>query len=399
MLAPAADYIPIDQREEEVSVISQIKNSRLNEYEIAEKFGLYRNFFKSKTKKMRLIRLLGTGNVEKGYLKYMQITEDLQREFNEICEVLDKRIWGFKTFDQFMDQKPTYTQKLKHEVTAYGIDRYKKISTVHTVIKQFRRLEKIRQHSLSYIPIEKRLPLTEKFIKKYYWDEKMTTEMIADALIVPEIWIQKEINRLGMQKKQNGIKLRGRKGYVMPEDEKKKHRKQPHARAVVQICPRKFKVLRRWDATGAVERDGWARENVRKAIKSAGLHDGFLWAYEGKEKEIIDRAKEKGNLEKKLKIWENGHIPKEQLHELYIVQDLDFEQVAEIIGCTPGAVACRASKFGFRKRKCINDKKLKHLYLVEKLSAGEIAEQEGYSVSSIRTYLSKRGITRRRRGK
>lgn len=396
MLGLAADYIPIDQREDEPIIIKNKSNSILvNEYDIAMKFGLSRNFFTAKTKKIRLIRLLGAGNVEDGYIKYLQLTENLMKDFNEICEILENRIWGFKTFDQFMEQKHPYTQKLKREVNTYGITRYQKISTIHKVINSFRSLEKIRQKALSYIPLDKRLPLTEKFIKKYYWREKMTTEMLANELIVPEVWVQKEVTRLGMQKKQNGIKLRGRKGYVMPEDEKKKHRKQPHARAVVQICPRKFTVLRRWDATGAVERDGWSRENVRKAIKSAGLHDGFLWAYEGKEKEIIDRAKARGNLEKKLKIWENGQIPKETLYELYIEQDLNFEQVAEILGHTPGAIACRCSKFGFKKRVNISTQTLKTLYIDQGLSAKEIADMYGYKHKSISTYLSKRGIKRR----
>jgi len=364
------------------------------EYGVAERFGLCRTYFTSSTKKIRVIRLLGGGNVETGYTKYLKVVEDLNREFHKMCEILDDRILGYTVFDSFAGHSHKKTSSLKHEVEKRGIPSYKKLMTVHKILKNFKKLEAIRKSSLHYIPIDQRIPLTEKFIKKYYWNKKMTTGQIAAELVVPEIHVQKEIKRLGMKKKDNGIKLRGKKGFVMPEEQKIKHQNQPHARAVVQICPRTFKILRRYNSTGAVERDGWSRENVRKAIKSAGLHDGFLWSYDGTEAEIIERAKGKGNLKKKLKIWENGPIQKETLQKLYIDQDLNKDEIAEILGCTPGAVACCASRFGLTKRINIDDATLKRLYLDERRSAKEIAEMTGYAPSSISTYLSNRGIKR-----
>lgn len=222
MLGLAKDYVPIEQRDKNHIVRSKSHDAAPTkiEHQIALKFGLSKNYFTAKTKKVRLIRLLGAGNIEKGYVKYTQITDNLLQEFNKMCDILDNRIWGYKTFDHFIDQKHPYTQKLRREVDTYGITRYQKISTLHHVLKQFNTLEQIRKKSTLYIPLDQRLPLTEKFIKKYYWREKMTTKMIADELMVPEVWVQKEVTRLNMQKKKNGIKLRGKKGYVMPKEQR-----------------------------------------------------------------------------------------------------------------------------------------------------------------------------------
>ena len=179
----------------------------------------------------------------------------------------------------------------------------------------------------------------------------------------------------------------------MPEHEKVKHRRQPHARAVVQLCPVSFKILRTYNATGAVERDGWSRENVRKAIKSAGLHDGFLWAYQGEEENIIQKAKAKGDLAKKLRIWENGEITKEDLQRLYIDQNLTTHQVAKILGCHHSTVAGKAMRFGLsKKKKPLSKAELKDLYIVRGLQAHEIAAQTGRTTKTITTYLSRMKI-------
>ncbi len=400
MLSIAKNYIPYDEiGKKKHTIRKEYKADHLpNVYDAALSLGLCKTYFTSKTKNTRLMKLLGAGNVKVGYEKYMQLTDQLTKALNNVHDILDNRVWGFKVFDHFSGHTERYTQRLKYEIDNRGITNYKKIHTVHQILKSFKALEQIKNTALLYIPIEKRIPLTEKFIKKHYWTASLTTEQIADELCVPESWVEQEITRLGMKKKDNGIKRKGRKGWKPPEGYGEARRNQPHARAVVQICPKTFLVLRSFDSTGAVERDGWGRENVRKSIKSAGLHDGFLWAYKGKEAEVITRAKAKGTLERKLELLEKGKIRKEDLQRLYIEQKLSKEEVAEILGFSPATIVSSASRFGLTKRTNISDELLKHHYIQEGRSAKEIADMYGYKACSISTYLSKRGITRKRTG-
>ena len=155
-----------------------------------------------------------------------------------------------------------------------------------------------------YIPLGDREPLTFDFIRARYWMAQKTTLEIADELNVPEYWVQKEIRRLGMQKKENGIFLKGKKGYKMSEEEKVKHQNQPHAKPIVQICPKSFTIIKEYNSQGAVERYGFKRENVRKAIKSGGISKGYLWAFKDLAEVTIRVAKKRGTLDRKLQAYE-----------------------------------------------------------------------------------------------
>jgi len=348
-----------------------------------------------KTKWYRLQLLLGKGDVAQGMDRLEKITKDLAKQFTDMYETLETQIEGKKVLELYMGKRVSYLSMKFRDIHVYGITTYKKLKSIHQVLKSYQKLQNLKLHKGEYIPIEKRLPLKKTFLRKYYWEQKLTTQMIADAIYVPEIYIQKEITRLDMGKRKHGIKLRGRKGYKMPEVEKIKHRNQPHARAVVQICPNTFKIIRHYHATGAVERDGWSRENVRKAIKTAGLHDGFLWAYKGDEESIISRAKEKGNLQKKLAIFNKGTISRDRVRELYIDKDMNYQEVAKELDCNWHTIACIASKMGLKKRNPVDTATLKRLYIDQGLQAKQIAQITGHTVKTISTYLSKRKITRR----
>jgi len=139
-----------------------------------------------------------------------------------------------------------------------------------------------------YVPFEEREPLTRWYLMGVYWQQKKTTEEIAKELNVPKGWVYSEIRRLDLQKKTNGIKLKGRKGYVMPDDERVKHRVQPHAKPVVQICPKSFIVIKEYSSTGAVERYGFNRENVRNAIDNSDHMTRVLM--QNKVNRLIDHA-------------------------------------------------------------------------------------------------------------
>jgi len=386
-LGLSPDYIPIDTRKR-VTTVTVTDSSKST---VAKDMGLPPSIFSAKTKKNRAIHLLGKGDVAKGHRRYERMLKEVESAFLEACEMLGDMVRGYETFDSFTQRKYN-TYALRRDTVNVGVHQYKKLIRIHRLLKDFASFQALRRSVVGHIALEDRVPLTKRFVMKYYWQEKMTSETLAKELVVPEGWIHSEIKRLGMHKKKNGVKLRGKKGFAMPEAQKVKHQNQPHAKAVVQIDPRSFEVLRSFNSTAAVERDGWIRENVRKAIKSAGLHDGFLWAYDGEEEDTVKRAKAKGNLERNLQIWENGHMNKEVLQDLYIDKNMSLQEVADKLGYKVGSVGTKVSQLGLTKRKNISDERLRFLYVEQGMTAPEIADQEGYTISTIRTYLSRRGM-------
>ncbi len=74
--------------------------------------------------------------------------------------------------------------------------------------------------------------ISKIWLKKKYWDEEKTDFEIAKIRKVPTTYIQELIRKYDLSKKKNGIKLKGKKGYLMPEKEKEKHRVQPHSKEI-----------------------------------------------------------------------------------------------------------------------------------------------------------------------
>lgn len=74
--------------------------------------------------------------------------------------------------------------------------------------------------------------ISKIWLKKKYWDEEKTDFEIAKIRKVPTTYIQELIRKYDLSKKKNGIKLKGKKGYSMPEKEKEKHRVQPHSKEI-----------------------------------------------------------------------------------------------------------------------------------------------------------------------
>lgn len=74
--------------------------------------------------------------------------------------------------------------------------------------------------------------ISKMWLKKKYWDEEKTDFEIAKIRKVPTTYIQELIRKYDLSKKKNGIKLKGKKGYSMPEKEKEKHRVQPHSKEI-----------------------------------------------------------------------------------------------------------------------------------------------------------------------
>lgn len=247
-----------------------------------------------------------------------------------------------------------------------------------------------------YIPLEHRKPLRADYIKFNYWYSQKTTSEIAEELNVPQGWVIGEIRRLGLQKKANGIKVKsGHKDTTMSQEQREKRENQPHAKPIVQICPKTFKIIREYNSQGAVNRYGFSRENVRKALKRCGLSGGFLWAFKGAEQATINVAKRRTKIDVRVQVHEYVPPTKEELHNLYIVQGKSATQIAKKYGCHKGTIAQLAMKYELKKRTGkISIKDLKRLYIDEKLQAKEIAYMYGRTPKTIATYLSRSGIRR-----
>lgn len=248
-----------------------------------------------------------------------------------------------------------------------------------------------------YIPFQDREPLEASYIMQAYWSEQKTTLEMANELNVPEAWVQKEIKRLELGKVARGIRFKsGHKGKVMSKEQRKKRQNQPHAKPIVQICPKTYLTIKEYNSQGAVERDGFSRENVRRAVKTGGLSKGYLWAFKDLKEATIRVAKKNESLiKRKLQAREYKKPTKNQLEKLYIIQKKTLAECADIFNCHPTTLAILAGRYGLRKRTGkVSETQLKHLYINQGQRVKQIAEELGYAASSISTYLSRLGIKR-----
>lgn len=329
------------------------------------------------------------------YLKVQQEKEDYLYEMTFFAEWLRKYI-GIVEFNKPfpMQERNLITQGL---TTRLSFRRAKSVENAwYSRYKNQYQKYIDSDNDTIFIPFAKRKPLTKKYIKEHYWQLQKTVPQIAEELNVPAQWVYNEIRRFGLGKIKNNIKKKGRKGWKAPESYKVCRQNQPHRKAVVQICPKSFNTVKEYRSVCSVEESGFNRENVRRAIKNAGLHKGFLWAHEGMETPVINAAKKRGNLEIKINMSKLQKPAKDELKRLYINQNLTLHEVAKIMNCHPGTIAHYAAQYGLKKRTGkISIEELKRLYLVDGLSAKEIAKKYGYFESSISTYLSKNGIKKR----
>ena len=285
-----------------------------------------------------------------------------------------------------------YTSKGMFDIDSYLADQKQEVYCEDEIDYE---QESETQRPGTYTPLDKREPLTPSFIMKEYWANQKTTCEIAKELNVPESWVQKEIRRLDLGKKKRGIRHKsGHKDTVMSKEQRQKRQNQPHAKPIVQICPKTYMTVKEYSSQGAVERHGFNRENVRRAIKTCGLHKGYLWAFRELKEATIRVAQKREHITKrKLQASQYKRPTKKQLEQLYIIQGKTLEECADIFRCHKTTLAILAGKYGLRKRtEKINITQLKDLRIVQGLSVKEIAQQLGYTHKTISTYLSRAGI-------
>lgn len=124
--------------------------------------------------------------------------------------------------------------------------------------------------------------LTRDKLKELYWDKELTDEKIAKTYCVGVSFIGKLIRDYNLQKKDNGIRLRGKKGYKMPEEEKEaKRAAQPHSKPIQAVLPSTGRVVLEYQSIcEASKKDGHHRGRIRDCLKNPALsHHGYNWRY------------------------------------------------------------------------------------------------------------------------
>ena len=132
--------------------------------------------------------------------------------------------------------------------------------------------------------------ISKKWLIENYWEKQKTDEEIAKERKVPLGRVHKLIREYKLQKKLNGIKLKGKKNYVMPEEEKSKHIKQKQAKEIMQISIKTGKVIRSFTSIAEASRfkKGWGRRTIGKAVDKENLTAyGFKWQTKKYKGEII----------------------------------------------------------------------------------------------------------------
>lgn len=131
-------------------------------------------------------------------------------------------------------------------------------------------------------------PIGKAWLKLHYWELQKTVETIAVERKCTSNWVQSEIRRHGVEKSKNGIKYRGKKNYIMPESEKIKHHKQPHAREIYRISPASLKVTKQYRSLiFAAECNDTTPTRIRRAMKLARKHKKYFWAYHDEIEQIL----------------------------------------------------------------------------------------------------------------
>jgi plasmid maintenance system antidote protein VapI len=239
--------------------------------------------------------------------------------------------------------------------------------------------------------------ITSDWLIVHYWHKGLTSPELENYFGYSKSFYYKKIKEYGLQKTKNMIKLRGRRGYVMPEEEKQAHKNQPHRVPVSKICPYTFKILKRYNSITETEKDGFVREHVKRRIRTAGVHKGFLWARAGEEEGVIAVAK-KRDLSLSLHYSQKPKAPsKEFLRQKYLLEGKKAEAIARELGFSAGYILSLVSKYGLKKvkRVTISAAWLKTEYIEKRRTLKDIAAELGVAPETIGRKAAGWGIRKR----
>ena len=121
-----------------------------------------------------------------------------------------------------------------------------------------------------------------KYLKMLYWEHKLTTYEIANLLGVNRGSIEWLITKHGLRKKAYNVPTKGRLGYTMPKEEKEKHIKQSHTKAIVQKTI-SGDIVQYFPSINSTTFQGFHRGRVRNAIRNKVSYKGYNWELFKKE--------------------------------------------------------------------------------------------------------------------
>jgi len=310
----------------------------------------------------------------------------------------DEALAGINSYSR----RATINQEIKkHSLLTYSSARYihDNLYTINDKLREEYLLDVGRRANGIYVPLEEREAiLTKEYLVSRYWHRRKSVRVISEELNIPEHYIYEKIKEFDLSKNKYMIQKAGRQGYVMPLKEREAHHKQPHAKRVSRICPVTFETVKTYRSQAAAEEDGFNRENVKRAVKTAGMHKGYLWALEGLEEATIRVAKRKtGRHSIAAKMTHKKEISKDDIKRLYVTMDLTRKETAKRLGIGLGLLDNRIKQYKLKKRgKPLTKDDLIEYRVGQRLSIEEIAEITGKTTSTIATYLGRYKIRKPR---
>jgi len=110
---------------------------------LAEKYGEPKTYFYPYTvpKRTRAFLILGSGDTEKGYLKYLNIKRDVLKRFKSIALLL-KRNRQLRSFSLYLNRTDSYLSAYISRLDEKGITSYIILVDTHNINKHYIKFEK-----------------------------------------------------------------------------------------------------------------------------------------------------------------------------------------------------------------------------------------------------------------
>jgi len=147
-LGIAADYVLLKNRVEPAPTKPRVRNKNptpkrdmqkvyLNQ-KLAEKYGEPKTYFYPYTapRRARVFLLLGSGNTEKGYLKYLNIKRDVLKRFKSITRSI-KANRQLSLFSLYLKREVSYLSTVTQRLNTKGITSYTTLIDAHNINKQY----------------------------------------------------------------------------------------------------------------------------------------------------------------------------------------------------------------------------------------------------------------------
>jgi len=138
-------YVKIkDRRRKPGDTMPETTRKPLSEKELSEKYNLASSYFYRYThpKRLRTFRLLGRGNVEAGYLKYLILSKEVEERLLEISKDMVPRKKAL-SFSKFIGKSPSFFSGFSKDIKTDGIRNATKLATCRKIIKKYERFERI----------------------------------------------------------------------------------------------------------------------------------------------------------------------------------------------------------------------------------------------------------------